>query len=228
VHDTRTSAGNIAPCCYPGCRDEHGDPRLTRDTICEPSRKHYRKILDRHLLHWVLIRTTMPAPTVLRGTEKLMRVQTREYGHPREWASDTARAIADHLADAHASLAAALGHDGPPWQGHNETRRVQVSYLYLTNWFERLCTHPGAAASAVALYELDRDVRRGLGKTDPRRFLPVPCPNPDCKLLGLVREISRDDGKDEVNCHACGEKIPSDRYSWWTRQLLDDMIESAA
>jgi hypothetical protein len=62
-----------------------------------------------------------------------------------------------------------------------------------------------------------------LGKTDPRRFLPVPCPNSACGLLGLVREISLDDGEDHVDCHACGEKIPSQRYAWWTRRLLEEM-----
>ena len=80
---------------------------------------------------------------------------------------------------------------------------------------------PGAGDTAEALYDLDRDVRRGLGKTDPRRFLPVPCPA--CDLLGLVRTISLDDGEDSVECRSCEEKIPSDRYAWWTRQLLDEL-----
>lgn len=226
MHDTRTAAASISPCTYPGCRDVNGDPRLTRDIICDPSRRHYSMIIDRLVLHYVLIRTTMPQPVTPPGNQKLMRVQTREYGHPREWASDTARDIADQLSEAHDALAEIVGMPGPPWHGHNETRRVNLSYRFLTAWFDRLCTMPGAGDTALALYELDRDVRRGLGKTVPRRFLPVPCPA--CELLGLVRTVTGDDGKDEVNCHVCGEQIPSERYAWWTRTLLDEMIESAA
>lgn len=220
---TPAGSGSIGPCSYPGCRDVDGNPRLTRDTICMASRRHYATVIDRLALHWVLIRRDLPAPAA-PPVEKLMRVQTKVYGHPREWASDAARSIADQLSEAHDNLAEHLHHDGPPWQGHIEVRRVVVSHHYLVNWFDRLCTMPGAGDVAESLYDLDRDVRRGLGKTDPRRFLPVPCPNPECGLLGLVREINLDDGEDTVTCHGCGETIPSDRYAWWTRTLLDEII----
>lgn len=214
----------IAPCGYPGCRDIDGNPRLTRDTICDPSRRHYHTVLKRLAEHYVVLRRDMPKPAATSG-ERVMRVVAREYGHPAEWASDQCRAIADQLSEAHDQLAEHLGHDGPPWQGHDETRRVAVSHHYLTAWFVKLCTMPGAADTAVALHDLDRDVRRGLGKTDPRRFLPVPCPNPACGLLGLVRTVTGDTGDDHVDCHACGERISADRYSWWARRLLTDLVD---
>lgn len=219
--------GSIGPCAYPGCRDLDGNPRLTRQTICDPSRRHYAAVLDRLALHYVLIRRDLPAPAPTPG-ERVMRVVAKVYGHPAEWASDTCRAIADQLAEAHADLADHLGHDGPPWQGHAEPRRVAISHHYLSAWFDRLCTKPGAPDTAEALYDLDRDIRRGLGKTDPRRFLPVPCPRPDCGLLGLVRTLDGATGEDRVDCHACGEHIPADRYAWWTRQLLHEITDTAA
>lgn len=151
-----------------------------------------------------------------------MRIVAKVYGHPAEWASDTARAIADQLNEAHDNLADHLGHAPPPHPGNREYGRVAHAHHYLTSWFERLCTMPGGADTAEALYDLNRTIRHGLGRTDPRSFLPVPCPS--CELLGLVRTVSGDDGKDEVTCHACGVKIPSERYAWWTRRLLEELV----
>lgn len=222
-----TNNGSIGPCQMPGCRDLDGNPRLTRDTICEPSRRHYATILARIALHYVVLATTLPKPVPPPG-ERIMRVAAKVYGHPAEWASDMTRAIADQLGDAHDGLAEHLHHDGPPHDGTREAGRVAISHHYLTAWFDRLCDYPAAGDTAEALVDLDRDIRRGLGKTDPRRFLPVPCPRPTCGLLGLVREISLDNGEDRVTCHACGEVIPAERYGWWTRTLLDDMIGQAA
>lgn len=224
---TPLGTGNIAPCGYPGCRDVDGNPRLTRDTICMPSRRHYATIIDRLALHWVLLRRDLPAPAAPPG-ERVMRIVAKEYGHPAEWASDTARLIADQFGWAHDGLAEHLGHDGPPHQSTREAGRVRTSHHYLTAWFERLCTYPAAGDTAETMYDLDRDVRRGLGKTDPRRFLPVPCPNTECGLLGLVRTIDLATGEDHVDCHGCGEQIPAARYAWWTRTLLDEMLDNAA
>ncbi len=218
MHDTN----NVGPCPYPGCRDVDGNPRLTRDTICEPSRRHYRKILDRVALHYVLLRVTLPRPVPPPGERVMRTTVAKVYGHPAEWASDIAAAVADQLGDAHDGLADHLHHDPPPHPGSREYGRVAHAHHYLTMWFDQLCTYPAAGDTAVALYDLDRDIRRGLGKTDPQRFLPVPCPA--CDLLGLVRTISLDDGEDSVECRSCGEQIPSERYGWWTRTLLDEAI----
>lgn len=156
-----------------------------------------------------------------------MRIVAREYGHPAEWASDTARAVADQMGEAHDGLAEHLGHDPAPHPGSREYGRVAYAHHYLTSWFDYLCIYPAAGDTAEALYDLDRDIRRGLGKTNPRRFLPVPCPNPACELLGLVR-TDGDGGEDRVDCHCCGETIPAERYGWWTRTLLDDVLDEAA
>lgn len=212
----------IAPCVMPGCRDNDGNARLTRDVICESSRRHYARTLDRIVLHYVLIRRDMPAPTAPPG-EKVMRIVAKTYGHPAEWASDTARAIADLLNDTHDGLAEHLRREPPPHPGSRELGRVAAAHAFLTVNFADLCTWPAAADTAEAVHDLNRRIRSGLGLTDPRRFLPVPCPQPSCGLLGLVRTIE-EDGTDRVDCHACGEIIPSDRYAWWTRTLLEETL----
>lgn len=221
MSDTERSIG---PCGYPGCRDEDGNARLTRDVICEPSRRHYRKILDRLVLHYILLRLTLPKPTSPPG-ERVMRIVAKEYGHPAEWASDTARAVADQMGDAHDNLAEHLQHDPPPHPGSREYGRVAVAHHYLTVWFDRLCTMPGSADTAEALYDLDRDIRRGLGKTDPRRHLPVPCPS--CELLTLTRSLDSD-GTDSVECRSCDHVIRAEHYGLWTRILVDEALGESA
>ncbi len=220
-----TGSGNIGPCQMPGCRDVDGNARLTRDVICEPSRRHYRTAIDRLTLHYVLLRVTLPKPVPPPG-ERIMRVAAKVYGHPSEWASDSARAIADQLNEAHDALAEHLGHDPAPHPGSREYGRVAHAHHYLTCWFDQLCTWPAAGDTAEALVDLDRQVRQGLGKTNPRRFLPVPCPA--CELLGLVRTDGGDGGEDRVDCHSCGETIPAERYGWWTRTLLDEHLDEAS
>lgn len=215
---------NIQSCPYPGCRDLDGNPRLTRDGICEASRRHYSTVIDRLVLHYVLLRATLPKPVPPPG-ERVMRVVAKFYGHPSEWASDTCRSIADQLGLAHEGLADHLHHDGPPHEGHHEGRRVAVSHHFLTVRFHELCTYPAAGDTAEAFYDLDRDIRRGLGKTDPQRHLPVPCPR--CELLTLVRSLDSD-GTDEVICRACDHVIRAEHYGLWTRMLVDDMLGDAA
>lgn len=210
---------SISPCPYPGCRDLDGNPRLTRDVICEYSRRHYAGILDKLALHYVLLRRDLPRPVAPPG-ERVMRVVSREYGHPAEWASDSSRAIADQLSEAHDGLAEHLQHDPPPHPGHSEVRRIVVSHHYLTAWFDRLCTYPAAGDTAEALYDLERAVRRGLGKTNPVRHLPVPCP--ECRLLTLVRTFDSVGG-DEVSCQACGHTIRPEHYGLWARMVIDDL-----
>lgn len=214
----------IAPCVMPGCRDNDGNARLTRDVICESSRRHYARMLDTIVLHYALIKRDMPAPASPPG-EKVMRVVARVYGHPREWASDIAREIADQLNDAHDGLADHLHREPPPHPGSRELGRVSRAYQFLTVNFVDLCRYPAAADTAEALHDLHRRIRSGLGLTDPRRFLPVPCPS--CDVLGLVRTLE-ENGTDRVDCHACGEVIPSDRYAWWTRTLLDETLAEAS
>lgn len=218
---------NISQCVYPGCRDSDGNARLTRDVICDPSRRHYRAVLNRLGVHYVLIRRDMP-PAAAEPGERVMRVQTRVYGHPAEWASDTARAIAQLFNAAHHELAAHLQHEPPPHPTSREFGRVKLGHHYLLNWFDQLCRFPAARSTAERFYELNRQVRRGAGLTDPRRFLPVPCPA--CNLLGLVRTIGAADGEDSVTCHnpECGEVIPSERYDWWTRVLLAENVPDTA
>jgi hypothetical protein len=221
-----SNTSNISPCVMPGCRDSDGNPRLTRDTICDSSRRHYVRVLDQIVLSYVLIRRDMPAPAAPPG-EKVMRIVAKVYGHPAEWASDIARDIADILNATHDDLADHLSRQPPPHPLSRELGRVSAAHQFLTANFPQLCTYPAAADTAEAMHDLWRRLRSGLGYTDPRRFLPVPCPQPSCGLLGLVRTLD-EDGTDRVDCHACGEIIPSDRYSWWTRTLLDETLAEAS
>jgi hypothetical protein len=214
----------VSPCVMPGCRDSDGNPRLTRDTICDSSRRHYARILDQIVLHYIVIRRDMPAPAAPPG-ERIMRVAAKVYGHPAEWASDMAREIADTLNDVHDDLADTLHRQPPPHPGSRELGRVAAAHHFLTTNFHDLCTYGAAADTAEALHDLHHRIRSGLGKTDPRRFLPVPCPS--CDLLGLVRTLD-EDGTDRVDCHGCGESIPADRYAWWTRTLLDETLAEAS
>lgn len=221
MSDTERS---ILPCPYPGCRDVDGNPRLTRDVICESSRRHYRTVIDRLALHYVLLRVTLPKPASTPG-EKVMRIVAREYGHPAEWASDLAATVATELNGAHDMLAEHLHHDPPPHPGSREYGRVAHAHHHLTAWFPELCIMPGAADVAEALHDLDRDIRRGLGKTDPRRHLPVPCPQ--CQLLTLTRSLTSD-GTDSVECRGCGHVIRAEHYGLWTRILVDEAIGGSA
>jgi hypothetical protein len=212
--------GNIAPCVYPGCMDVDGNPRLTREVICGSSRRHYRMLLDRLVCHYKLLRADLPQfspPT----DERLMRVASREYGHPAEWASDAARSIADHLNWTHDALAEHLSHDPPPHPGSREVGRVAVAHHYLAAWFDDLCVFPGAGDTATATYDLDREIRRGLGMTNPVWHVPLPCPVQTCGLLTLYRHA----GENEcVECRACGQVIRPEHYGLLARMILDEMI----
>ena len=67
-------------------------------------------MLDRLAQDYILLRVTLPKPVPPPG-ERVMRIVAKEYGHPAEWASDTARAVADQLNEAHDNLADHLHHE---------------------------------------------------------------------------------------------------------------------
>ena len=212
------SAGRVAPCVYPQCRDLAGDPRLTRDTICESCRRRYRRLLDWVVLDWVEVAATMPAP--LSGA-RAVRAARREFGHPAEWASDTAADVADHLNWAEDGLRDHLGHDPAVHPRHAEARRVALAHHYLTSWFAELCTYPAAADTAVELCDVHGRVRGALGHTRPVWLLPTPCPQ--CDLLTLTRSVDRASG-DRIDCGNCGNVIEGRHYGLYTRMVLAEMI----
>lgn len=211
------------PCVYPGCRDISGNPQITSITICDSSRRHYRRNLDQLLLGYVQLRDELPRNQGRGLDEDPIKTPHREYGHPAEWASDLSRLIADLLGEAHDGLAEYLHHDPPPHPGNREPGRVVVSFRYLTNWFDDLCTYPAAEDTAVSLYELSGQVRHGLGKSNRAKRLHIPCP--ECELLTLVRKLDRA-GTDEVDCVNCGYHIAKEHYGLWARIIMDELLQA--
>lgn len=209
----------LSTCVYPGCRDIGGNPHLTRQVICTASRRHYRRVLDQLTLGYVQLRDQLPkGQGVSDGTP--VRITSKEYGHPAEWASDLAREIADQLNEAHDGLAEHLSREPAPHPGVREQGRVAAAYQFLTVNFGDLCVYPAAEDTAVALYDLDKKVRRGLGTSIPRRHLHVPCPK--CELLTLTRRLeSVDDG---VDCANCGYHIQPEHYGAWCGIVMDEIL----
>lgn len=214
--------GNIRPCVYPGCRDIEGNPRLTQNTICDPSRRHYRRLLDWIALDYITIRQTMPQP-ITTGTN-VRASNRREYGHPAEWASDALRRIADLLNDTEDDLRDYRHDDPAPHPGHSEPRRVAHAHHYLTNRMDDLCEYPGAEDKCVELYDIHGKMRAALGQTRPRWHLPTPCPQ--CELATLSRTIDLA-GTDAITCENCGTVIPESHYEFYARIVLDEILDVA-
>ena len=210
-----------APCIYPGCRDHNGDPRLTRNTICEPSRRHYRTLLDRLVLDYLELRTSYPKPAPL-GEPVRTRRGADTPGHPGQWASDKAREIADALDGASEGLREHLGHLPPPPRTNAESRVVNGAYRTLVDRFDDLCTYPGAQATATELYDLHGQIRRLLGHNRIRWHLPTPCP--DCDLITLVRTV--DIRQDSIECDNCARTIDEQHYGLYARVLLDEILDN--
>lgn len=213
----------IAPCIYPKCSDTDGNPILTTLTICDPSRHHYRRNLDRIVLDYIEIATTMPTPitTDINHT----RGPQGTPGHPRAWASDTLRHIAEILDGAETSLRDHR-HDTPPAPPGTirEARLVNRAWTYLTHHFDDLCTYPGAQATATEVYDTHNHIRRALGHTTITTRLPTACPW--CELTTLVRTIDRA-ANDTISCDNCHHTITDDLYTWFARRELDHLIDTA-
>jgi hypothetical protein len=214
--------GSIRPCVYPGCRDTDGNPRLTTDVICGPSRGHYRTTLTRLGWDYVTIHTTMPKPATFGPRTRTSSART--YGHPAEWASDTLAEIADALNTAEAAVRGWLGHAPAVHSGHAEPRRVALALHYLDVWFDELCIHPNAGTAADQITDLHRRIYSALSGGPHRTRLPVPCP--ECDLVLLARVL--DAGVDRIECRnpECGVRITPDHYGLWTQIVLDRALGS--
>lgn len=210
----------ISPCVFPTCRATDGNPRLTRDVMCSGCRRFYARVLDRIVWNYVTIKTSLPRGMASEdGTA--VRVPSREYGHPAEKASDTAREIAHELNETHDGLAEYVGSPPPPHPGSREAGRVQAAHRFLTVRFDALCTWPAAGDTAEALLELDRVARQILGLTRITKHVHVPCP--ECDLLTLVRDMSAA-ADQSVSCKNCGHHIPEEHFGAWARMALDEMV----
>ncbi|WP_159850247.1 hypothetical protein [Nocardia sp. CY41] len=209
----------IAPCQHPDCRDVDGNPRLTHDGICEGCQRRTARLLSRLVTDWVHLHVDMPTPPRRKRAERTSR--TREYGHPAEWASVTAAQIARALNEIHADLTALRGETLAPDVWASELVRVRAAWTYLEPRTAELAALPDIRDRIVELRDLHGQIRSRLGLTKPRQILPAPCPA--CELRTLLRTI--EPHNDQIQCGNCGHLIQNDHYEFYTRVILDTILE---
>ncbi|WP_405137556.1 hypothetical protein [Nocardia sp. NBC_01388] len=212
----------IGPCTFPNCADHHGAPYLTSLGMCEPCQARFARTLGWLVMDWVGIHTALPMPA-RRGRQE-RRTAQKVFGHPAEWASDTAAEIGAVLNETHDSLAEYLGETPPPHPGITERLRVRAAWNYLECRIDKLALTDFGGDAATEMRDLHNQVRSRLGLTRPRQLLPTPCPV--CELRTLFRSI--DIGRDYIECGGCGHVIGEEHYPFYTRMVLDTILDSAA
>lgn len=204
----------VAPCIYPGCDDGYGNPELTTQRMCHPSRNRYHKLLRWLTEDYVTLKASMPPPA--KG-ETIRHGAPTSFGHPAEWASDTCRDIAGLLNDIEDQLRTTTN-TGPALYVAPEPVLVRNAYRYLTNHFETLCTYPNAGPTAQAVNDTHHTIRSALGKTRFVQKLPTPCPS--CDTHALVRTIH------QITCESCDRIILEEEYPFLARMVLDSLIDA--
>jgi len=211
-----TQMSLVSPCLYPGCDDGHDQPELTGDGVCDACRRRYRRLFDWLIMDYATVKTALPAPARTSGNSKLAATRARSFGHPAEWASDTASLIAYHLNWVEDGLREELGHPPPLHLRAVETHLIARSHHYLTNHMNQLCTYSAARDTAIELVDLHAQVRRALGQTRFTQRLPTPCPN--CDTAALLRTTGR------IECGHCATVIREEHYPFLTRLVIDELI----
>ena len=189
-----------------------------------------RKTIYRLTLDWINLHRDLPTPP-RRNTTRTSN--TREYGHPAEWASDKAREIVDVLTSWHEALADHR-HETPPPAG-NEQRRLTAAWIYLEPRCPQLiayANHPidghDNHEALKELPDLHHGIRNTLGYNNPRYTLPVPCPNTDCGLRTLERVVGI--GTDYIACGHCDYVVRDDpeghNYQWLIRVCIDTLVST--
>lgn len=209
---------SVSPCKYPKCADHNGDPELTTDGMCQRCQRRFARLLGWLVMDWVHLSTLLPTPT-RRPQERVTRGR-QVFGHPAEWASDTAAEIAAVLNEHHDALAEHLGQTPAPHQGVSEHRRVRAAWEFLECRIDRLAATDFGADVAVEMRDLHGQVRSRLGLTRPRQLLPTPCPA--CELRTLFRSV--DAYNDSIDCGSCGHVIREEHYPFYTRLVLDTIL----
>lgn len=205
----------VSPCIHPRCNNGNGDPRLTTTTICNSCRGFYRRTLDWLIHDYVIIKSTLSAPST-GGDGTKITTGPKVYGHPAEWASDQARTIARVLNRVHSDLA---DDDSiPNIATAPEADLVRLAHHYLTNRFDQLCTFNDAEGAVIDLHELHVENYRMLGQTRFIQRLPTPCPW--CDVVSLARTVG------QIDCLSCGKVITEAMYEWFGRRILDDLIDA--
>lgn len=205
---------SVRPCSYPTCQDSDGNRCLTTQVMCGRCRRRYWRELHWLIEDYVRLRGFLPAPAQ-RG-EKI-RGNSKSFGHPAQWVSDEARAVAQMLNWIEDGLREEAGMEPPPHQFNNETALVKHAFQTLTGNFELLCTYSMSEDTATEVHDKHQGLRRAFGMTRDVQRLTVPCPR--CDIAGLVRLTGH------IECGACGHQIPEDNYAWFARVLLDSLID---
>lgn len=188
----------------------------------------FRLTLYRLVLDWIHLTTAFPSP-LATGSSAGRRATSRIYGHPAEWASDTAALIATTLNGWHDTLADHLHETPPPPPSAPERVRILAAWRYLEPRVEQLLALTDTAddpAASTEIGELHHRIRWQLGHTRPRHTLPIPCPNTDCGLKTLQRTTGV--GQDMVVCAVCGYTVKDAHYPLLIRITLDTLIDPAA
>lgn len=209
---------SIRPCTYPDCADRNGDPELTSEGMCPWCQKRFARLLGWLVMDWVHLSVVLPMPAARGAGER--RTTQKVYGHPAEWASDTAAEIAHTLNNWHDALADHLNTSPAPHPGITERERVRAAWDFLECRIPQLAAYEGGGDAAVEIRDLHGKVRSRLGLTRPRQLLPTPCPS--CELRTLFRSI--DAYNDSIECGNCHHIIREAHYPFYTRVVLDTLI----
>ena len=207
----------VSPCTHPRCdRGDNGNRQLVvGGGMCTPCRSRYRREIDWLVLDYVTLKTGFPSPA-RRSDDGARHAKRDWFGHPAEWASDTARDIAQMLNWVEDGLREYLALEPPPHPGHAEPRLIAHAHATLTAQFDALCIYPAAEDSATEISDAHFKVRRALGYTKLMQPLPTPCLV--CGVVALVRSV------DQVKCEACGKVVGEQHYGWLAGWIVDQAI----
>lgn len=212
--DTVTLTPAVSPCIHPTCRDADGNPRLTRDTMCDGCQNRHRNTITHLVEDYVHLKTNFPAPARRARSERA--TSRPSYGHPAEWASYTAAEISEVLNDAEGSLRTHLGISAHNVEHGGEAAKVARAYRLITDNFHAFSTMADADVFAEATTDLHRNIRNTLGQNKFVERLPTPCPT--CEISALTRDTDR------INCGNCGRIITEDEYPHFALMILDNAI----
>ncbi|AVJ50737.1 hypothetical protein SEA_OGOPOGO_98 [Mycobacterium phage Ogopogo] len=167
-------------------------------------------------LDYVYIKTTLENPPKQHTAR---RTSTRiEYGHPAEWASDTAALIADIMTSWH-ELVAEDRNETPPNTTTAETQRVVNAWKYLEPRMEHLCNLV-TKEDLKEVNDLHHTIRRTLRMDrQPAIWLSIECPVCD------HRAVFQDMQRERLNCGNCGWSDTEARKDFHVFRTLVDVVE---
>lgn len=212
----------VAPCVYPSCSGDEGQPVLTSLTVCDDCRHRLRRLLDDVALDYARLKRYMPKPAP-SGTGGGGGGQ-KSFGHPAEWASSTAQDIARNLNEIHDDLADVLGATPAPHPGTDEAGQVARAHRFLVANFPALCTASVLDWAAVVWSESHTGVMRSLGMTRMVKRLAAPCPT--CGVCAMVlipapRPRRGQPPQDAfIQCRECGADFDAAAYDGYTREVV--------